>query len=126
MDSVGSDECLSVESESESNANADADGDGDEDEDEDDDEDEEEGGGIEEATVCCESAVHVKSMEDLPGPAGDDDHASEGVGEDVYCEDVHPAASATTPFKGEVTCRRTPVSTPHHSSPSFVLCCYYI
>jgi hypothetical protein len=116
MDSVGSEECLSVDSNSDVYANANAD--------EDEDEDADEGGGMEEATVCCGSTMHVEveGMEDLPGPAGDNDHASESVGEDVHCEDGHPAASLTTPYKGEVTCRRTPVSTAHHLSPSSLLC----
>jgi hypothetical protein len=118
MDSVGSDECLSVDSGSDANANANADAD--------EDEDADEGGGTEGATVCSGSTMHVEveGMENLSAPTDGDDHASEGVGEDVHCEDGHPAASVTTPFRGEVTCRRTPVSTSHHSSTSRVLCCY--
>ena len=115
MDSVGSDESLSVDSESDVDANADEDADADADADAE--------GGIEEATVCCGSTMHVEveGMENLSAPTDDEDNASEGVGEDVHCEDVHPAPSVTTPFGGEVTCRRTPVSSARHSSPSLVL-----
>lgn len=99
MDSVGSVECLSVDSGSDVNGDA----------------DEDEGGGMEEATACCGSAMHIEGMGNFPCPADDDDNAYEGVGEDVHCEDGHPEPSVITPFRGEVTCRRTPVSTSHHA-----------
>ena len=47
---------------------------------------------------------------DPSGHVDNDDTASFGVAEDAY-----PAGSDLASFRGEVTCRRTPVSISHHT-----------
>ena len=86
IESVGSSECPSGESE------IDAD---------------EAGDSLEEGTASCGDVMHLEEgAEDVSYRSNNDNCVSAGVDEESHC--------VLAPFRGEVTCRRTPVSTIHH------------
>lgn len=89
IESVGSGDCPSGESE------IDAD---------------EAGDSVEERTSSCDDVMHLEEgRKDVSCHSDNDDCVSAGV------EEKSPFV--LPPFRGEVTCRRTPVSTVRHATP---------
>lgn len=67
------------------------------------------GDSLEEGTASCDDVMHlVEDTEDVLCHSVNGDCVSAGVEEESH--------SVLAPFRGEVTCRRTPVSTIHHAT----------
>ena len=72
------------------------------------------GDSVEEKTAGCDDVLHLEECsEDVSCHSDDDNCVSDGVDEETHC--------VLVPFRGEVTCRRTPVSTVHHTTTHHTL-----